>query len=129
MIFKEYKIIQNEIKWLELLSDSGITPKFISINDNTICMSYMGENITKENLPSNWKEQIKNISDILNNYNCFHNDIKISDILIKGGKLKLIDFQWATTKGQKIPNMWPKYLSNKSTYDNLRALEKAVENL
>ena len=130
MMYNDCQIIENEIKWLELLSDTGFTPQFIAIKKNIIQMTYIGENLTKKNLPKDWESQLKNISEILNHYNCNHNDIKISDILVKDGKLGLIDFQWATLNNQKIPDNWPFFLlTNKKKYDNFEALMKAIKTL
>ena len=64
-------------------------------------MEYAGEYLTKQNMPKNYEEQIKNIIVVLNQYRCSHNDIKPSELLILDGRIKLIDFGLAK---RVIPN-------------------------
>ena len=94
---KYKKLVPNEVKWLKLLKDVDRVPYLISNEGNSIIMSYVGRRATKETLPENWKDQIKYISDQLDAYKCFHNDIKFCEILVKDEKIYLIDFQWATS--------------------------------
>lgn len=39
--------------------------------------------------------------------NCNHNDVRPENLLVLDGKIQLIDFQWATHRGEEIPESWP----------------------
>ena len=108
----------NEIKWLTKLNDSDITPSLISYDESllTIEMSYVGETLTKDNLPEDWKVQCDHILSELRKVNCSHNDIKPDDILVMDGKLRLVDFGWSTIIGDPIPENWPATIGDEFRY-------------
>ena len=113
--FKEFLgMYDREEHWLKKLSNSGITPKYISSNERckSVTMEYAGEYLTKQNMPKDYEEQIKNIIDFLTQYQCSHNDIKPSELLILDDRIKLIDFGWSTKIGEPIPKRWPKILGD-----------------
>ena len=134
LLYKKYNVIENEIQWLKKLKKSKYTPDLISYNGNLIRMSYCGVNITKHNIPNNWNEQIDSIIKMLKKYNCSHNDIKPSDLLVLNEKIILIDFQWATKLNEKIPYEWPKsigikYKSSNNTFDDNQSIKKSIEHI
>ena len=108
----------NELHWLNLLKESGFTPKLVSYDKSllTIEMTYVGQTITKENIPSNWKDQCEHIIATLKSYNCSHNDIKPEDILVDNETLYLVDFGWATTINADIPTFWPESIGGDFKY-------------
>lgn len=117
--YLQYGVVERESFWLGELSDTGITPKLYNCQDNTIEMEYVGATLLPfadfnnkdysniPEIPDNWKEQVHEISRILKEYNCKHNDIKPWDICIKDGKIFVIDFQWATNYNEQFPTDWP----------------------
>jgi serine/threonine protein kinase len=109
----------NEIEWLNNLSDFDRTPNLIEYDEKklTITMNYCGENISSDNLPDDWLNQGMYILENLREYKCNHNDIKPYDILVNNGKLMLVDFGWATSFNQKIPDNWPIVLGSFFKYD------------
>lgn len=109
----------NELNWLTKLSDSDIVPSVISYDENllTIEMTYVGEQISKTNIPINWEMQCDNIITILHEHKCSHNDIKPDDILVHDKKLYLVDFGWATELGSSIPSNWPKSIGGEFKYN------------
>ena len=105
-------VYENEKKWLEKLKNSDIIAKPIHFDDKSriITTEYSGENINKYNLPKNWEDQRDHIIETLRNNNCRHNDIKPNEILVYNGKLKLVDFGWASNYDKQNPKSWPKCL-------------------
>ena|GEM_PF-3585338 len=86
--------------------DSG----FVGQNElprDEIAMDYVGEPVSRETLPPDWQLQADHILAVLKQYGCCHNDIKPEDILVRDGRLFLIDFGWATKLGDAIPPDWP----------------------
>jgi len=108
----------NELNWLTKLSESDIAPSVISYDENllTIEMTYVGEQISKTNIPIDWEMQCDNIITILHKHKCSHNDIKPDDILVHNNKLYLVDFGWATELGSVIPSNWPKSIGGEFKY-------------
>ena len=97
-------------------------------------MSYSGENLTKENIPEDWREQISHIISTLKKFNCSHNDIKPTDLLVQNNNIMLIDFQWATTLEEIIPSDWPNcigrnYKMTQEKFDDKRSLEKSIQDI
>lgn len=134
ILYNRYNVVENEAKWLIKLSGYQNTPELISVNNNILTLSYAGEIVCHENLPIDWESQMMNILNKLDEIDCSHNDIKPSDILVKEGQLMLIDFQWATKKGIKIPTNWPSFIGRTfkkrdGTYDDHYSFRKSVGSL
>jgi len=95
-VYWKYNFVKKEVYWLEKMRTFDRTPNVINAEENIFIMDYAGVPITRENLPNDWKNQYEYILDSLQQYGCSHNDIKRGEILIKNGKIHLIDFQHAT---------------------------------
>ena len=96
---------QREIEWLIKLRHVDRVPKILEVQyPNKLALAYIGETITKETIPIDWYEQIIYILGELKKYKCHHNDIKPNEILVANGKLYLIDYNWATEDGEKMPD-------------------------
>jgi len=99
-----------ELHWLAVLKDFDRAPNLVSNKDRDLMefvMEYMGEPLTKDNVPSDWREQVQYILQRLKEYGCTHNDIKPADLLVLDGKINLIDFGWALDMGDEVPKSWP----------------------
>jgi len=95
---KKYKkeLIEREVYWLKKLSHLDFIPKLIKYDENTIVMSYCGEPVSNKNKPKDYYIQLNTIkTKIYENY-CFYNDWKDGNLLVKDGKLFLIDFGWCS---------------------------------
>lgn len=123
-------LIAREKMFLETL-DGIFAPKLIASGDDWIEMEYVGEPISKKNLPSDWKVQIKNISSELNKLSIIHRDIKKENILVKNNKIFLIDFGWSVFRNEQY-FLSPRELSKipkKLIYDNFYALNYFISQL
>lgn len=83
-----------EIKCLKALSQYNFFPKIIRLNKNKfeIEMTFCGENINKFNLPLNWREQVYQIKDILDQMEFVQADIELHNICVKDDQIYIIDF-------------------------------------
>lgn len=90
------ELFQREVYWLVKLAPSGIVPKIKKHNilTYTIVMEWCGDILCEENKPDNVYEQLFNIHIILLKNNCFYNDWKWGNLLVKDGKITIIDFGW-----------------------------------
>lgn len=90
------ELFDRELYWLKKLEYADIAPKVIkSDSDNfVITMDWCGDILSNDNKPDNVFEQLYNINIILLKNNCFYNDWKFSNFLVKDGKIKIIDFGW-----------------------------------
>lgn len=99
-------VFEKEIEILEKLKSkkSNHFPKLLSYNweTKTIKMSYGGESLYNEfKLPKDWKKQIKVIFDELDEKGVFYPEFRLHNILVKGGKITLVDFGLAEINTNK----------------------------
>lgn len=96
--FHDHGVFSREIHWLKHFNSKGYEwcPKLISVDPkcNIIKMTDVGRPINKQNAPSDWICQLQKIIDTLHNENIYHNDIKKGEVLVKDGKISLIDYGW-----------------------------------
>ena len=123
--FEHYK---NEINYLPILDKYNLTPKLIDYNNDTLILSNCGDVLNKSNIPSNWKEQIYNIYNMLYNENIFHNDFTISNITVLNNKIYLIDFGWASSNKPQYPffNLTKNIINDSNTIYDI--FEKILNN-
>lgn len=115
----------NECKYLKLLSRYDISPKILDSDFNSLIITDCGDTLTLENCPSDWKEQIINIYNILKKENIYHNDIKIDNFTVLNNKIYLIDFGWAS---QNIPS-YPYFNLNLNNIKKSNTLNELFHNL
>ena len=115
----EQELLEREVYWLTKLKDTGFVPKLLRVNGLSLYLEYIGSVISKDNIPKNADKQILQILLTLNEYNCLYNDWKPENVLVKNGKLYLIDFGWCPiikqdfTCGGKVKSL----LKNKPSGD------------
>ncbi len=101
--FGRYSVYEREVYWLQYLNDKNYSwcPKLVSTDSKTktVRMEHVGTRITKTNTPNDWRDQLQQILTDLSKEGIKHNDIKSTEILVKAGKLYLIDFGWASKGG------------------------------
>ena len=85
---------KNDVATLKKFSGTLHFPTLISVNDNekTIVMSYCGPRLIKENLPSNWKEQCKEMEQSFKQANLFHNDVFCKNMAVFNNIISIFDF-------------------------------------
>lgn len=112
---------ENEYKYLNLLDKYDISPKVLESNKNSLLLNNCGEQLTFENCPSNWKQQITNIYHILKKENIFHNDIKLENFTVLNNKIYLIDFGWSSQNIPSYPylNLSSKIIESSDSLDEL----------
>ena len=117
--YKQYDLFANEVKWLTRLQDFNRVPEMLSNEPNQIVMTYVGNRLSKKNIPSDWEPQIRDIADGLERYRCSHNDIKVDEVMVKDGRISVIDFGWATGINEDLPTDWPSNLEKRDNYESL----------
>ena len=105
-----------------LPQDSPHFPRLVSAHWPTkqVTTAYCGEPLrTKDQCPSDWKEQLLGIEAQLQKHNIFHNDVHVDNLVVnKDNKLCLIDFGWATfdrPHKDKHINLTPSKIKNAKT--------------
>jgi len=118
---EKYQPLERELCVLGLLQRFHWVPRIISHTSSTIVMSYVGQPLTKETIPLNWKKQLKQILADMRSVGVRHNGIVRTDgileIMEKDGTLYLVDFGWATVNGSLscapgIPDEHPSFMKN-----------------
>jgi hypothetical protein len=123
--FLEYGVLYREAYWTALFHEGW------SLNRHGQLQGIdRGDPLTPENLPVNWKTQMYRLLMELGNRNCCHRDIRPANLLVKQGRLCLIDFQWATNVSEEVPGEWPERLGGAykcpDGYDDHWSLHKSL---
>jgi predicted Ser/Thr protein kinase len=117
--YTEYKLIENEYRILTDL-DSPHFPKAYSLDtDNReIELEDCGVPLM-ESLPDDWKFQLAEIARLLKESGVTHRDVKLDNLMVKDGTIKLIDFGWAIKDGETEEKEAPSCLGfpNKPSWD------------
>ena len=123
----------NEIEWLRKLQSTKIVPRLLFTNDQkqAFATEYVGEPICAATVPKDWEAQRDHILAILQQHNCRHNDIKPSEILVQNGRLRLVDFGWASLADQPNPTNYPDVLGSRwkcpSGYDDRYSFDRSIQ--
>lgn len=131
-VVDSYEHYSKEIDILPKLEKYDLTPKLIDFNNDTLILSNCGEIITKQNIPSNWKDQIYEIYKMLVKENIYHNDFTSTNVTVLNGKIYLIDFGWVSHNKPQYPyfnltkDIIDKSLSLYELFENI--LNKSVNN-
>ena len=87
-----------EIKAYQKLQNTGITPFITHNNDElTIIMEDVGDRLSSQNVPKDYTEQVSNIMNLLRHKNVAHNDLWSGNVMVKNGRIRIIDFEHATS--------------------------------
>lgn len=97
--YRSYKLIQNEYEKLSN-SESRHFPKVYGYDSNVITMEDCGYPIMSY-VPDDWRVQIAEIMLDLKSHGIIHRDIKLDNLMVKDGVIKLIDFGWSVYIDEK----------------------------
>lgn len=101
--YMDYDLIANEVRILSKC-DSRHFPKVLKAQEDLIELEDCGDDLTCDNLPNDWKQQLIEIIQDLRVYNVEHRDIRPENLMVKDGIIKLIDFGWARFKDDPPDN-------------------------
>ena len=129
--YLEHDVFSREVSYLRRLRKLDFVPKILYADyvTHALYMTFAGERLTRQNLPANWEQQIKNIIAGLRNSDVQHNDIKTDELLVLNGKIMVIDYGWASDFGKPINPQWPAALAAEKVpfgFDDKISLVKAI---
>ena len=105
---KIYKSEKKEVYHIEkesymILKDTDIVPPIIANDDElTLIIEEVGVPLSQENMPKDYVEQVSNIMNTFSYMGISHNDLWAGNVMVKNGRIRIIDFEHATWK-IKVP--------------------------
>lgn len=93
-------VYERDLHWLQYLNKHEYkwAPTLIDNDDSTktITTEYCGEPFNKATAPKDWEKQLLAILVELRKNNLKHNNIKADTLLVKRGRLYLVNYSWAS---------------------------------
>ena len=121
-------LLHREASFLKQL-DGRHFPRLIDEGDGWITMTHCGNELSKNNLPKDWRNQVEEIAAALDEAKIIHRDIKPGNVMVLEGRLQLIDFGWAIAADESpyiCPRELIKDVPHDHIYNNRAALESVV---
>jgi tRNA A-37 threonylcarbamoyl transferase component Bud32 len=108
-----FELCDNELKWYKRFKDLPDvlphTPKLLDHYRDTLVLEYVGHPITKDAVPVNFKNQLRQIASFLKHHHCYHCDITPSNLLVFNTTIFLIDFGWAVEMDEDPFRKWIRF--------------------
>lgn len=101
--FVSYSLIDNEKRILSKINSVHF-PMVIGEDGSEIIIEDCGDQLTIDNIPDNWKDQLIQIIKDLRFNKVIHRDITPNNLMIKDGVIKLIDFGWSRFEDDEDDN-------------------------
>jgi len=98
-IRKDYfRCFDREVYWLRTLGPTGFTPEYVNSNraNYEIIMTYRGRKILSSMIPLDWKVQVEQLFEALQNHKCFLKGLFASNIVVQDGRLGIVDLAMCT---------------------------------
>lgn len=122
--YEPRQLLRREAAFLKRLGGRR-APRLLAEGDDWFEMEHCGAELSADNLPADWRDQVTAIAAALADAGIIHRDIKPGNVMVKEGQLYLIDFGWAVW-ADEVAYPSPRELCadvpRERIYDNLAAL-------
>lgn len=131
--YTEYKLIENEYRILTDIHSPHFPQVYsIDVEAREIEIEDCGAPLM-DALPDNWKDQLAEIIKDLKDAGITHRDIKLDNLMVRDGVIKLIDFGWAIKDGEKDEKEVPSCLGfpNKPSwgFDDIYSMNRVIKQI
>jgi len=122
-VFDPREMLRHEARCLVVLEEYDIAPRLIYFDGSILLSSFCGESLEVSKPPLNWRVQIDRMSSALAEEGIQHLDIKASNLVTDGEKLRLVDFGWSVINGRGFirPGIRSELVGKHTNTDQLRA--------
>lgn len=114
------RVFANETKMMRIVSGLPHFPRLLHSNPDKyeIYMTYCGEKINRINAPTNWRNQLVEILNLLKKKGIYHNSSAINNTCVMDGIIYFIDFAHSGDYRPEKRNLTPELIYKaKDIYD------------
>lgn len=131
--YTDWNLINAEKHILSQVSSIHFPTCFPSLSDSEIALEDCGDLLGADNLPWDWESQLFEVLTELKRFRILHRDIRLENLMVKDGVIKLIDFGWAVFEDQKEAQEPPSCLGfpNKPSngFDDAFSMKRVIKQI
>lgn len=119
-VYDPREMLRHETECLLALEKYDVAPRVLRMHDAAVCLSWCGYSIDSVSLPNDWLKHVDRLVAAFEECRLIHFDLKASNIVFDGDRIRVIDFGWSYLAGEGFR---PKHRNSEWLYGMCRRTE------